>query len=110
MVITADCVVRSIDLTLWDRTAALRLDPVFELGIAGFVVLDIGHGCVAIDTEAIEDHLVEAGTAFGIVFGELTRSAQAQLGPETGKVDCTEGTGNTRTDIGDNGHGYSPEE
>ena len=71
------------------------------------ITLDERDGCVAIDLEPIEGHLVESGAALGVVIGELTFGAQQQLRPQPRQVDGAERAGEIGTDQRNDAHRYS---
>ena len=87
VVVTADGGIGSVNFALGDRAAALLLNPALKRNVAGFVVLDIGDGGVAVDAEAVENHLVESGATLRIAVFELAGGAQAQFRPQTRQVD-----------------------
>lgn len=77
--------------------APIVRDPLFTLDVGGFGG-DEGEEGIAVETEAVEDHLVVALAAAGVAFGELARRFEGGFKPKAGKVKNAERTGDSGAD------------
>lgn len=110
VIVAADGSVQFFDVCFIELNAGLLLHPVFELGVAGTVVLDEIEGFLAVQTEAIEDHLVVALAAARVASSEFAARFERGFQPQARQVQnaqrtCGSGT-NKRYDC--IAHKYSP--
>lgn len=73
-------------------------DPDFEFRVGRFAVADEGEEVLAVDAEAVEDHLVVSFAAGWVIVVEFSGGTEAGLLPEAWEVEDAEGAGDARGD------------
>lgn len=80
-------------------------DPDFEFRVGGFAVADEGEEFLAVDAEAVEDHLVVSLAAGWVIVVQSAGGAEAGLLPEAWEVEDAEGAGDAGGDDRNEFHG-----
>ncbi len=87
-----------------EASALLREHPGLALRIGRLLVRDVAEELLAVDADAVEDHLVISFTAGRIVVMEFSHSAEGGFLPEAGQVEYADGAGDAGTDHGNEFH------
>ena len=97
VIVAADRGVQFFDVGFVELHARLLLDPVFELGVAGAVILDEIKCFLAIESETIQDHLVITFAAAWVARSEFAAGFERSFEPEAWQVYNTEGASGSGT-------------
>jgi hypothetical protein len=86
VIVAANRIVEFLDIGFVEFHTRLLFHPVFELRIARLVVFDEIEGFLAVETESVQDHLVEAFAAARISSGQFAARFQRCFEPKAWQV------------------------
>lgn len=97
MDVATDSAVEFVDRTFVELNAGLLFDPGFKLWIGGLALFDEVDDGVALEADAIDDHLIIALASARITWGELAGAFQRDFKPKAWEMQDPQGTSHTRT-------------
>ena len=103
MIVAPDCAVELIYGCLVEGGARLLAYPLLELRIGRAFFGDERNDRIALQVEAVDDHLIEPVAYCGVSGREFAASIKGDLEPETWKVQNAEWSGDSGADEGNDG-------